>query len=101
MASDAPSLAAWEWHLFAGDIVDQRSLGQMTTIGKDDYGLGIERISGVGPGLALGHTGSKTGYGSIVVAFPEQLTVVVVFVNDPDFVVEPTVTGLLEASVSR
>jgi D-alanyl-D-alanine carboxypeptidase len=101
MASDAPSLAAWTWHVLAGDVVNQRSLGQMTLIGEGDYGLGMERLTGLGPGLALGHTGSKTGYGSIVAAFPEQGAVVVLFVNDPDFVVEPAVVQLLLASSSR
>ena len=99
MASDAPSLAAWAWRLFAGDVVGEQSLTLMSTIGDGGYGLGMERLSGL-DAAALGHTGGKTGYGSIVAFFPEQRSVVVVFVNDPDFVVEPTVSALLSAATA-
>jgi D-alanyl-D-alanine carboxypeptidase len=97
MASDAPSLAAWAWRLFAGEVVAPGSLAQMTTIGPDSYGLGVEGLAGLGQ-AAYGHTGGKTGYGSILAVFPDLGAVVVLFVNDPDFIVEPFVRQLLEAS---
>ena len=98
MASDAPSLAAWAWHLFAGDVVSAASLGSMIPGPTEDYGLGVERLTDLGEPTVFGHTGSKTGYGAIVAVFPVEQAVVVVFVNDPDFVVEPYVARLLKAS---
>lgn len=97
MASDAPSLADWMWRLFDGEVVKQNSLAAMTTIGASGYGLGMESLSDLGT-IAYGHTGGKTGYGSIAAVFPAQRTVIVLFVNDPDFIVEPAVSGLLSAS---
>ena len=32
--------------------------------------------------------------------FPEAHAVIVIFVNDPDFIVEPTVSALLEAAIA-
>ncbi|MEP6640154.1 MAG: hypothetical protein ABJC39_12465 [Chloroflexota bacterium] len=40
MASDAPSLAVWVWHLFAGDIVDPATLELMRP--DDVIGFGRE-----------------------------------------------------------
>jgi D-alanyl-D-alanine carboxypeptidase len=98
MAADATSLAAWGWHLFAGDIVSAASLAVMTTVDPDGHGLGLDRFSDYGDLLAYGHSGAKTGYGSILVVLPERQAVVVLFVNDPDFVVEPVVGRLLQAA---
>lgn len=98
MASDAPSLVAWAWHLFAGDIVDAAALAQMIPADTQQYGMGLERFHDFGDVVAYGHTGGKTGYGSILVVFPAKRTVIAVFVNDPEFVVEPVVRDLLEAA---
>jgi D-alanyl-D-alanine carboxypeptidase len=98
MASDAPSLAALAWRLFDGDVVSPGSLALMTTTGDSGYGLGMERLTGLGTETAYGHTGSKAGYSSIVAVFPEPRTVVVFFVNEEGFIVEPFVTQLLDAS---
>ena len=97
MAADAPSLAAWMWHLFANDIVDASSLEAMLPQGSQSHGLGLDRLGGLGR-PAFGQTGSKTGYGAIAALFPAEQTVVVVFVNDPEFVVEPAVVALLRAA---
>ncbi len=50
---------------------------------------------------AVGTSGGKTGYGSQFMLFPESKAVVVIFVNEPDFIIEPVVSGLLEAAVVR
>jgi D-alanyl-D-alanine carboxypeptidase len=98
MASDAPSLATWAWRLFNGEVVNPSTLALMTTFGPGDYGLGVERLTDLGTRIAYGHTGGKSGYGSIVAVFPASPAIVVLFVNDPDFVVEPVVSRLLESS---
>ncbi len=99
MASDAPSLAAWTWHLVAGDIVDAASLDAMLPSTADGHGLGLERLAGLDPYVAFGQTGGKTGYGSMVVVVPYEQAVVALFVNEPEFIVEPTVRALLDAAL--
>jgi D-alanyl-D-alanine carboxypeptidase len=95
MASDAPSMAAWLWHLFAGEIVSQKTLALMwpTPVRQFAYGLDVEGFNE----LAIGNGGSKTGYGSHFVYLPAHEAVIVSFVNDPDFVVEPMENELLRA----
>ena len=100
MASDAPSLAAWAWHLFAGDVISEASLKLMTPSPPSRYALGLEEMAGFGGPRSVGHAGSKTGYGSILVVFPTEQVGVVVFVNNPDFVTEPTVLALFKAATS-
>lgn len=96
IASDAPSLAAWAWHLFAGDIVNQASLEAMIP-GPDGHGLGLESIRGIGR-QAAGQTGGKTGYGTILAVDRTEQAVVVLLVNDEEFVVERYVSALLAAA---
>jgi D-alanyl-D-alanine carboxypeptidase len=82
MASDAPSLAAWAWQLFAGEIVSAESLSAMITTDENHYGLGVEDLTGVfGTATAFGHGGSKDGYQSLLAVVPDQQAVIVVFVN--------------------
>jgi D-alanyl-D-alanine carboxypeptidase len=99
MASDAPSLAAWLWHLFAGDILADSSLEVMLAGPQQHWAYGLE--SAPYPYIeanAIGGSGNKTGYGSQWTYFPEHRAIVVIFVNDPDFIVESTVQRLLEAA---
>jgi D-alanyl-D-alanine carboxypeptidase len=84
MASDARSLAIWGWHLFAGDLVDPASVRLMETVDPAGEGLGLNRFSEFGGRPAFGHAGTKSGYGSLLVAFPDDGAVVVVFINDSD-----------------
>jgi len=93
MASDAPSLAAWMWHLFAGDVITESSLRQMVPPGQEWHGLGLERLTGLGFPV-YGHGGSKTGYGTLIAVFPADQTVVALFVNNENFVVEPAMHKL-------
>jgi D-alanyl-D-alanine carboxypeptidase len=98
MASDAPSLAAWAWQLFAGKIVSAESLAAMTTFGEGGYGLGVEDLSGpFGTATVVGHGGSKDGYQSLLAVVPEQQIVIVVFVNQRDANVTSLAAGLLDA----
>jgi CubicO group peptidase (beta-lactamase class C family) len=97
IASDAPSLAAWAWHLFAGDIVSPASIGRMA---KPEGGFAYGLEAAPYGSHSVGASGEKTGYGAQFTVFPEARAVIVIFVNDPDFVVEPTVSALLEAATS-
>jgi CubicO group peptidase (beta-lactamase class C family) len=65
---------------------------------QDQHGLGVEAMSGLGNIWAVGHAGSKTGYGSYLVVFPTEQIVVVLLVNNPEFIVEPFVVRLLQAA---
>ena len=87
-------------HLFAGDLVTPASLAQMTTFDQGaEYGLGLERMTGVfGPGAAFGHGGNKPGFGSILVVRPEQSIVVVVMTNWQSGDVDTTVRGLMSGT---
>ena len=98
MAGDAASVAAWAWHLFAGDVVSEGSLREMLPPRPDRHGFGLHQLADLGSHLALGITGQKSGYGSILAVVPAEDTVVVLFVNNPDFIVEPFVVELIEAS---
>jgi len=84
MASDARSLAVWGWHLFAGDVIQPASLKSMATVDGDGQGLGLNRFFEFGDQKAYGQAGTKSGYASLLVAFPEDQAVVVVFINDQD-----------------
>ena len=84
MASDVRSLATWGWHLFAGDVVDPASLRLMATVDAEGDGLGLDRFFQFGDLKAYGRAGNKSGYASLLVAFPNDRAVVVVFVNDQD-----------------
>jgi D-alanyl-D-alanine carboxypeptidase len=98
MAGTAPSVAAWAWHLFAGDVVSEASLRAMLPALPDRHGFGLHEMADLGNRLVLGITGQKTGYGSFLGVVPAEGTVVVLFVNNPDFIVEPYVIQLIEAS---
>lgn len=97
MAGDAASVAAWAWRLMAGDVVTASSLEAMRP-GADGHGLGLERLGDLGDRDVIGLTGAKTGYGSILAVVPAEQVVVVFFVNDPEFIVEPFVRDLISAS---
>jgi len=99
IASDAPSLARWLWHLFAGDILELSTLDPMITAGREQWAYGFESAPYPEVG-SLANSGSKTGYGAQWVYFPNARAIVVIFVNDPDFIVEPTVSQLLLAATS-
>jgi CubicO group peptidase (beta-lactamase class C family) len=97
MASDAPTLAAWGWQLFGGNIVSAESLSAMMTIDYDGYGLGLEDVSsGVANETVIGHGGSKDGYQSLIAVLPDQQTVIVVFVNQTGAGVETIAGDLLD-----
>jgi len=76
----------------------RRRLARCHAAGRGRAWLGLERLERLGPYVAFGHTGGKTGYGSIVVVVPDRQAVVVVLVNEPEFIVESTVTALLAAA---
>ena len=99
MASDASSLAAWAWQLFAGNIVSAESLSAMMTTDADRYGLGLEDFTGgFGTATVIGHGGRKDGFQSLLAVVPDRQTVIVVFVNQTDADVARIAADLLNAS---
>ena len=97
-AGDAPSLAAWAWHLFAGDIVDGPSLTVMLPA-ADGHGLGFEQLEAPLE-HTIGLTGGKTGYGTVLAIVPAERTVAVVLVNDQEFPIDSYVVDLIEAAAA-
>ena len=98
VAADAPSLAAWTWHLFAGDVVDEASLGLMLP-GSDGHGFGLDVLAGMGGDGVIGQIGSKTGYSAILAIWPGEQTVSVVFVNDLEFIIDPVAVELRDIAI--
>lgn len=96
MASDAPSLAAWVWHLFAGDILEAPSLDLMRASSGREWAFGFGRAPFATDNYES--AGAKTGYGSQLVVFPLSHAVVVVFANDADFITDNVVAALLKAA---
>jgi D-alanyl-D-alanine carboxypeptidase len=94
IASDAPSLAAWTWHLFAGDVISGPSLAAMLP-GPDGHGLGIDVLARPLED-AIGLTAGKTGYGTVLAVRPADRTVAVVLVNDENFRIDPYIADLLD-----
>ncbi len=99
IASDAPSLAAWTWHLFAGDLIDRASLATMLP-GHDGHVLGIDGLDRP-LDQAIGLTGGKTGYGTVPAVVPDEQIVAVVLVNDENFRIDPYIFDLMKAANAR
>ena len=97
MASDAPSLASWAWHLFAGDIVNATSLGVMSDTRGGD-GMGLYPIPDYYGYTVYGYDGAKRGYGSKLIASIDHPAVVVVLVNDQDLDPSNVAGQLLDAA---
>jgi D-alanyl-D-alanine carboxypeptidase len=97
-AGDAPSLAAWAWHLFAGEIVNDTSLNELLPA-ADGHGLGLEVLEAP-LDRAVGLTGGKTGYGTVLAIMPAEHTVAVVLVNDEEFRIDPYVVDLIKAAAA-
>ena len=97
MASDAPSLAKWAWHLFAGDIINAGSLGVISDSRLSD-GMGLYQIFDYPGFTTYGYDGGTRGYGSKLIASMDRPAVVVVLVNDLD--TDPSVVAgqLLDAA---
>jgi D-alanyl-D-alanine carboxypeptidase len=96
IASDAPSLANWAWHLFAGDVVKSGTLNAMLPA-DDGHGLGID-VLGAPLSRAIGLTGGKTGYGTVLAVDPATRTIAVVLVNDENFHIDEYIAKLMDAA---
>lgn len=98
MAGDARGLASWAWQLFAGKVVAKESLAAMAQVDADGHGLGLDKLTDFGTTAAYGHTGSKSGYESLLVVFPERQEVIAVGVTQRDADVTKIAADLLGAS---
>lgn len=84
IASDSASLARWWRAFYAGEIVSQTSLTEMSTFQSAPYvsvyGLGLSNPAhGYAPGF--GHGGQLPGYMSWAACLPEDEAVIVVLTN--------------------
>jgi CubicO group peptidase (beta-lactamase class C family) len=86
-AGSAEAMAGWADRLFAGEVVDEDSLSEMTdfqpgTALGDAYGLGLGRFEVEGR-EAWGHTGGMPGFHTDLTHIPEQgLTLFAVWNDD-------------------
>ena len=65
--------------------------------GADGHGLGLEVLEAPLQ-RAIGLTGGKTGYGTVLAVDPVEQTVAVVLVNDENFHVDPYIVDLMSAA---
>ena len=100
VAADAPSLASWIWHFFAGDLVDAESLRLMLP-GSDGHGFGFDVLTDMGSDTVIGQIGSKPEYSAILAIWPIEQTVAVVFVNDLEFIIDPVAVELRDVATDH
>jgi D-alanyl-D-alanine carboxypeptidase len=99
-ASTAEDLARWAKSLYAGEVLQQKSLDEMlgsTTTGDGKgYGLGVEIVQSKW-GKAYGHDGEFPGYLSDMRYFPKYKIAVAVQVNSDE---APGVNRFLASAVN-
>jgi D-alanyl-D-alanine carboxypeptidase len=100
VASDAPSLGRWAWGLFAGELIDQAGLTQMTTPFDGVHALGIEILKWTRSDLTYGVHGGNAGYAAFLAVTPGRPALAVVLMNDEDADVE-TASRLLLTALSK
>jgi D-alanyl-D-alanine carboxypeptidase len=104
-AGSAEAMAGWADRLFAGEVIDEDSLSEMTHFrpsraAGDAYGLGLARYD-VGGREAWGHQGGMPGFHTNLTHLPKEgLTLFAVWNDDlisqqriPDTLLKVAVTG--------
>ena len=92
MASNAEDLVKFWQALMAGGVVADNQLKSMYTLlhpmdqsGQMFYGMGVQSYDAIpGPGLMLGHSGSITGFSSMVSYIPQDHIYISVIFNDKE-----------------
>ncbi len=95
MAADAPSLARWGYRLYGGLVIDPTLVSTMTSgdpNSGDGYGFGTMLGDWEGT-FTVGHAGDWLGYSSILVAWPDTRTVVVVLAPRQGMALDGTLGG--------
>ena len=85
LETDALSLARWGYALFGGSLLEPPSLARMVAFDENTYGMGVFDFSADFGRPAAGHGGQDGSWSATLVAQPEQHTVIVVLMNQPDF----------------
>jgi D-alanyl-D-alanine carboxypeptidase len=83
LVSDASDLTTFVRALFRGELITDTSLAAMTTVGTEDYGLGISRFTGLSPEV-WGHGGLIPGYLTSVAYSPERDIAVVLGITSSE-----------------
>ena len=98
LISTVDDLAAFLHGLFAGDLITDASLEQMTDTGLDGYGLGIVTAV-LGPRfVGFSHGGATLGYRSTMAIQPFSGDSVVILTNNDDLNADHLAPKILEAS---
>jgi D-alanyl-D-alanine carboxypeptidase len=82
LTSTTGELATFLDALFAGQLISQDALDEMTTIGPENYGLGLERFDLPPTQHFYGHGGTINGYTSVMGLDPSTGDTLVVLTNN-------------------
>ncbi|UCE58391.1 MAG: beta-lactamase family protein [Phycisphaerales bacterium] len=106
LISTASDLARWAWLLYGGDVLKDKTLGQLldgVVIGNDPqrkYGLGVMiRSSRRGP--VCGHAGWMPGYVSLMAYYSDHRIALAVQVNTEVGVGLPQLESLLDTAANE
>jgi len=103
MASDSISLARWWRAFYAGEIVSQTSLTEMSTFddrSEGEYGLGLFNPA-YGFAKGVGHLGANSGYISSAGCLTEDPMIIAVLTNERADHGPDLATPLLMAALSE
>jgi D-alanyl-D-alanine carboxypeptidase len=96
LVSTVGDLADFLAALFAGEVISERSLDEMTTIGPEGYGLGLASID-LGPdSTAYGHGGRIFGGSAAMAIEPASGDVLVIVTNNDGLIAERLAAQILE-----
>ena len=96
LISTVGELATFLTALFAGDLISEESLTEMTTTGPDGYGLGLF-VAGFDPDQSgYGHNGAIFGYTATMAIDPATGDTVVVATNNDELVADELAARIIE-----
>ena len=92
---NAPELSTFLAALFAGTLISESALDEMTDFGSDDYGLGLFRGRLAPDQPAVGHNGAIFGYTSTMAIDPTTGDTIVVLTNNDRLVADDIATEVI------
>src|SRR5690625_1890590 len=94
ISAEASEVSGFYHALFAGEIVKDSSLQEMTKI-RGNYGLGLLQLP-YRDKTVYGHTGGIDGFQSLAVYFPEEKTAVTLLLNASKMDINEVFLGVLD-----
>lgn len=97
LVSTTGDLAAFLDALFAGELLSDGRLAEMTATDPDGYGLGLFAVSFGPQQPAFGHNGAIVGFTSVMALDPVSSDALVVLTNNDELVAEELAASILAA----